>query len=206
MFNGLLQDIKYFKLDMVYDNRILIITIDRPPVNAFVAENYIEMERIMDFVVHSQEICAVILQANGKMFSAGADVKRLGTDTAEDAAKRRAYLRKSGEVMHNCPVPLIVAAHGPALGVGLVYVTCGDIVIAAENAVFSLPEIDVFVVGGAANLSKFLPRQKVKTLALTGGKINAQEAYRLGAVEKVVPIEDLRSTALEYAQICAECG
>lgn len=206
MIDENLQDIKYFKLEMVYDNRILIITLDRPPVNAFIAESYIEMERIMNFVACSKEICAVVMQANGKMFSAGADVKRLGTDTLEEAAKRRALLRKSGEVVYNCPVPLIIAAHGPALGVGLVYVTCGDIVIAAEDALFSLPEIDVFVVGGAAGLSKFLPRQKIKTIALTGDKITAQEAHRLGAVEKVVALEDLRNTALEYAKKCADKG
>ena len=76
-------------------------------------------------------------------------------------------------------------------------------IIAADDAYFSLPEIDRGAMGGAAHLMRMLPLQKVRALFFTGGNLPAAEAYRLGAVEKVVPREQLREEARAFAAVIA---
>ena len=82
---------------------------------------------------------------------------------------------------------------------------CGaaDIVIASDDAYFSLPEIDRGAMGGAAHLQRMLPLAKVRAAFLTGGKIPVQEAYRLGGIEKVVAKVDLYKEARGYAEVLA---
>jgi len=82
---------------------------------------------------------------------------------------------------------------------------CGaaDIVIASDDAYFSLPEIDRGAMGGAAHLQRMLGVAKVRAAFLTGGKISADEAWRLGGIEKVVPRDDLINEAMSYAKTLA---
>ena len=103
-------------------------------------------------------------------------------------------------------MPLIVAVNGAAVGAGAVFAATGDIIIVSEDAFFSIPESKVGVVGAATALKRLLPPQKIRALALTGGKITAQELYNLGAVEAVVPTDELQEKALAYAKLVADKG
>lgn len=182
------------------------MTLNRPPVNAFIKESYQELSSIMNYVNGNSELCSVILRSEGRLFSAGADVKQLAGDTVEEAAVRRAVLRQAGTDLYTCAVPLIVAVNGAAVGAGAGFASYGDIIVASENAFFSIPEINVGVVGGAADLKRLLPPQKIRALALTGKSISAKEVYQYGGVESVVPEEELYDEALKYATAIADKG
>lgn len=201
-----LPSYKYFNLELLYFNKILVVTLNRPPVNAFIKESYDELSSIVDYVRKNREINVVLLKSDGKVFCAGADINQVAADSPEVAVIRREALRKSGTDIYTCPVPLITAVNGGAIGYGALLAAAGDIVLASKNAFFGLTEINVGLVGGAAGLSRFLPPHKVKTMALTGLRVPAQEAYMLGAVEAVVEPEELLDKAMEYAKIVADKG
>jgi len=96
-------------------------------------------------------------------------------------------------------VPVISAVHGYCLGGGIGISGASDIVIAAEDASFSLPEIDRGALGAATHLMRLFGMQKTRRMLYTGEAIDAQEALRLGGIESVVPREELRAAALELA-------
>ena len=102
--------------------------------------------------------------------------------------------------MHRNPLPVIAAVHGFVLGGGIGIAGAADIVVAAEDASFGVPEIDRGAMGGGAHLQRLFPLQKVRHMYFTGEPITAAEAYRLGAVERVVPRAKLREAALAIAR------
>ena len=101
--------------------------------------------------------------------------------------------------IYDCPVPVISAVHGYCLGGGIGISGASDIVIAADDASFSLPEIDRGALGAATHLMRLFGMQKTRRMLYTGEAIDAQEALRLGGIESVVPREELRDAALELA-------
>jgi len=102
--------------------------------------------------------------------------------------------------IYDCPVPVISAVHGYCLGGGIGISGSSDIVIASEDATFGLPEIDRGALGAATHLMRLVGMQKTRQMLYTGESITAAEAYRLGAVQEVVPREKLRDVALELAR------
>jgi len=188
------------------DSRIVIVTMNRPPVNALTSTSYEEVCAIVQMLHDNQHISAVVLRSEGKVFCAGADVKTLASDTMQDAAIRRALLRKAAHEFYNAPVPIIAAVQGGAVGAGAILAASSDIVIASDNAFFALTEIDIGVVGGAKGLSRFLPPQKIRAMVFTGQRVPASEAYRLGGVEAVVSPDELLPTAMNYAKLIASKG
>jgi enoyl-CoA hydratase len=93
--------------------------------------------------------------------------------------------------------------HGFVIGGGIGICGASDVIIASEDAYFSLPEIDRGAMGGASHLSRMLPLHKVRAAFFSGGKVPASEAYRLGAVEKVVARERLLEEARAFAAVIA---
>ena len=98
---------------------------------------------------------------------------------------------------------MVTAVHNFVIGGGIGISGASDVVIAADDAYFSLPEVDRGAMGGASHLSRMLPLHKVRAAFFTGGTIPAEEAYRLGAVEKVVPRADLEKEAREFCSVIA---
>ena len=99
--------------------------------------------------------------------------------------------------------PVVVAVHGFVIGGGIGICGASDTIFASDDAYFSLPEVDRGAMGGASHLSRMLPLQKVRAAFFTGGKIPAAEAYRLGAVEAVVPRDQLDHTARAFCTTVA---
>jgi enoyl-CoA hydratase len=99
----------------------------------------------------------------------------------------------------DCAVPVIGAINGPALGAGLAFAACCDILIASENATFGTTEINVGLLGASSHLSTLVGRHKAREMFFTGEVVPAAELYRVGAVRAVVPREQLMPTALELA-------
>ncbi|WP_067726521.1 enoyl-CoA hydratase-related protein [Oceanobacillus damuensis] len=201
-----LNELKYFKVSFENDNKILIVTINRPPINAFIKESYIELMSIINYVNSNESIGVMMLKSDVRLFSAGADTKRLDSDNLKQASIRRSILRKTISEFYNCLVPVICAVNGAAVGVGAVFAASSDIIIASDKAFFALPEIDVGLVGGAKGISRIFPPQKIRTMALTGKRIYAEEVYRYGGIEEIVPEDELYDKALEYAKTISDKG
>ena len=179
------------------------VVFDFPPVNAFNGETWNEIPKVIDTLGKRKDVKVILIRSEGKGFCAGVDIKELAHDgSAIVGVNKGNYL--TGEAIHHCEVPVIVAAHKFIIGGGVIMCGAADIVIASDDAYFSLPEIDRGAMGGAAHLQRMLGVAKVRAAFLTGGKISAEEAWRLGGIEKVVPRDELINEAMSYAKTLAE--
>ena len=187
---------------------IAIVTMDNPPVNA--AEQDWPIQETFDSFYDRDDVRVAILTGAGtRGFCAGVDVKRRAQQLQEEqppgayqGATRRG--RENFNSIVDCAVPVIGAINGHALGAGMALAASCDYLIASENATFGLPEIDVGLLGGARHFMRIFPQGVTRRANFTGLRLNAQEAYRLGVVVKVVPPDQLMETALEDARIIAE--
>jgi len=175
---------------------------DHPPVNAFNGQMWNEIPEIVTSLGKRQDVKVVLIRAEGKGFCAGVDIKELADNSAAIVGVNKGNY-ETGKAIHQCEVPVICAPHGYIIGGGVIMCGAADIVIASDDAYFSLPEIDRGAMGGAAHLQRMLPLAKVRAAFLTGGQIPASEAYRLGGIEKVVSKADLYKIAREYAETLA---
>ena len=183
-------------------NNIAEVVFDFPPVNAFNGDTWNEIPKVIDQLGKRQDVKVILIRSEGKGFCAGVDIKELAQDgSAIVDVNKGNYL--TGKAIHHCEVPVIVAAHKFIIGGGVIMCGAADIVIASNDAYFSLPEIDRGAMGGAAHLQRMLGVAKVRAAFLTGGKISAQEAWRLGGIEKVVPRDELVDEAMSYAKTLA---
>jgi crotonobetainyl-CoA hydratase len=188
------------------EGRIAIFTLNRPEVlNAINADLGRELsEALRDFRDDPELWVGIITGAGDRAFSAGADIRgfRPGPrEVREDTGERV----RADQIWK----PVIAAIHGYCLGGGLEMAMTCDIRIAADNARFGLPEIKVGVIpagGGTARLPRFIPRAKAAEILLMGQHIDAQEAYRIGLVNIVVPRDQLMTTAKQWANIICENG
>ena len=185
---------------------VLVLTIDRPPVNAMSLDLFRHLRDTMRTVADDPAIRCVILTGAGKVFCAGADVKELSERTTESQFARSEISRACFDAIRSCPLPVIAAVNGAALGAGLVMASCCDLLISSERAVFSLPEINVGVMGGPRHAARVLPDKLVRYLALTGRKIDGETLMRYGGANEVVPHEDLLPSAFAIADEIARKG
>lgn len=185
---------------------VLLITIDRPPLNAMTLNAHRELLAALQSVEDDEDIrCVVLTGAGERAFVAGGDVGELGAMDAASALVRTRVIRQVFDAIRRNPVPVIGAINGHALGSGLVMVSQCDIVIAAETATFGLPEINVGVMGGTKHLARIVPEKVMRWMALTGNRVSAAYLERLGVVQQVVPREQVLEAALQAADaICAK--
>jgi enoyl-CoA hydratase/carnithine racemase len=192
-------------VDYKKEGRIAIFTINRPEVlNALNAEVSRELNKAMiDFRDDPNLWIGIVTGAGDRAFSAGADIRgfRPGPREAEEATERV----RADQIWK----PFIAAIHGYCLGGGLELALTCDLRIAAEDSRFGLPEIKVGVIpagGGMSRLPRFVPRAKAAEILLMGQHIDAQEAYRIGLVNKVVPLDQLMPTARQWAETICQSG
>lgn len=185
---------------------VLLITIDRPPLNAMTLDAHRELLAALRSVDDDEDIrCIVLTGAGERAFVAGGDVGELGALDAASALVRTRVVRQVFDAIRRNPVPVIAAINGHALGGGLVMMSQCDIVIAAETATFGLPEINVGVMGGTKHLARVVPEKVMRWMALTGTRVSAAYMERLGVVQQVVPREQVLEAALKAAdEICAK--
>ncbi len=175
------------------------IVIERPPVNALNDAGWHALADEIQRVGQEPSARVIVLRAEGRGFCAGVDIKELDKEP-ERIVSVNAGNYRSFEAVHRNPLPVIVAVHGFVLGGGIGLAGAADIVVASECATFGVPEVDRGAMGGGAHLQRLFPVQKVRMMYLTGEPINAAEAYRLGAIEQVVPKAGLREAALVIAR------
>jgi enoyl-CoA hydratase len=179
------------------------IIIDRPPVNALNDAGWHALADEITRVGNDPAARVIILRGEGRGFCAGVDIKELDKEPERIVSVNRGNYR-SFEAVHRNPLPVIVAVHGFVLGGGIGLAGAADIVVASEDATFGVPEVDRCARGGGAHLQRLFPVQKVRMMYFTGAPITAAEAYRLGAVEQVVPKAALREAAMRIAATIAQ--
>ena len=185
------------------ENGVAELVFCKPPVNAFSSAEWFAISKQLDDLGNNPEVKVIVVRAEGKGFCAGVDIKELAADSTRIVAVNKGNY-DTFKSIHLNPKPVIVALHGFVLGGGIGISGAADIIVASECARFGVPEVDRGAMGGGAHLQRMFPVQKVRYMYYTGDFIDAQEAYRLGAVERVVPREQLRDTALEIAAKIAE--
>ena len=184
------------------DAGIAEVVLDHPPVNALDSVGWRRLAETIHLLGADEAVRVMIIAASGRGFCAGVDIKELARD-ARVITQVNKGCYDAFAAIHDCPVPVIAAAHGFVLGGGIGIVGSCDIIIAAEDATFGLPEIDRGALGAASHLLRMFPIQKVRRMLYTGQPITAQEAYRLGALESVVPRDELMPAARALARVIA---
>ena len=178
------------------------IIFDHPPVNAFDSKLWMELPELVTSTASNPEVKVVLIRAEGKGFQAGVDIKELQAKPDMIPLVNRGNFL-TGQAIHKAEVPVVCAVHGFIMGGGVIICGASDTIIASEDAFFALPEIDRGAMGGASHLSRMLPLHKVRAAFFTGSNITADEMYRLGAVEKVVPKDKLYDEALAFCRVIA---
>jgi enoyl-CoA hydratase len=199
-----MSDIKQ-DLQLEVRSKVLVVTLDRPPVNTLLLDTYQEIARTFDGISLRTDVNCVIFTAAGtKAFCAGLDLKEFAAAKLEDDPGRAAIVRHCFAAIRHCALPVIAAVNGPALGAGCVLTSVCDIRLAAETATFGLPEINVGRCGGTAHMGRHLPQGLLRRMFFTGQPIRAQEAERFGFVDQVLTHEALMPAALAMAELIAE--
>ena len=174
------------------------VVLCKPPVNAFNSQEWASIATEMRSLGEQSSVRVIVVSAEGKGFCAGVDIKELGAEPAKIVPVNKGNF-DTFEAIHRNPKPVVLAIHGFVLGGGIGMAGAADILVASECATFGVPEVDRGAMGGGAHLQRLFPVQKVRHMYFTGEFIDAAEAFRLGAVERVVPRAELVSTALEIA-------
>jgi enoyl-CoA hydratase len=183
-------------------DRIAEVVFDHPPVNAFDSVLWNTLPGQISEAGAREDVRCVLIRAEGRGFCGGVDIKEMQAHPERIVQLNRGnYL--TFKAVRDCPVPVVVAAHGFVIGGGIGICGASDTIFVSEDAYFSLPEIDRGAMGGASHLSRMLPLHKVRAAFFTGGRITADEAWRLGAVEKVTPREALLDEARAFCGVIA---
>ena len=190
------------------EGRVRIVTINRPEVmNALHSEAHWEFDAVWnEFAARDDLWVGIITGAGERAFSAGNDLK-------VQAAGRRRPNGPNGfaGITHrfNLDKPIIAAVNGWAMGGGFETALACDIIIAAENALFALPEPRVGLIaggGGVHRLPRMIPRKKAMGMILTGRRVSAREGFELGFVTEVVPQGQAVAAAKKWAEQILECS
>jgi len=183
-------------------DHIALVKMDAPPVNAQTRAFVEELTEVFDILNDTPEARVVVLTGREKIFSAGADIKSRAAvgGVPGDNYKHMRRTRELSNSIMECNKPVIAAVNGPALGAGLGPVIASDIILASDNALFGLPEIDIGLMGGARHAMKLFPHSLARRMILTGYRLPAAEAYRRGIIECCVPLEQLMDEAMKIAR------
>lgn len=192
-------------LETEVDGKIAVITLNNPPVNALTLKLYEEIGLLFEEVSARRDVNVIVFTGAGrKAFCAGLDLKEFLSATVEDDPKRAAVVRQSFARVRHAEVPVIGAINGPALGAGAVFASVCDIRIASETATFGMPEINVGRCGGGAHMGRHFPQGMLRKMFFTGQPIDAQEAYRFGFLQEVVPADGLMEATMALAGVIAK--
>lgn len=173
-------------LEITIEEQVAIITINLPPVNAFTEELLDALERVFDYL-NQEQIAVIILTGKNGFFSAGADIKRFPFRNAE---KNQVFFKKLYQVLNqieNCPIPVIAAINGYAVGAGLELALCADIRVAEESAKLGATGVNLGLVFCTQRLPRLIGYGRAKEMLFTARIVEATEAAQIGLVEQLVP-------------------
>src|SRR5437870_13359288 len=184
--------------NVLYEKKgaIAYVTLNRPKVlNALNKATIAELNEAFKDVRDDPAVRGVILTGAGdKAYAAGADIAEMANDTPAEAEDKTRHGQRLTRVIENLGKPVIAAVNGFALGGGCELAMASTIRLAAETAKFGQPEVKLGIMpgyGGTQRLPRLVGKGRALQLILSGEIINAQEAYRIGLVNEVVPAADL---------------
>jgi enoyl-CoA hydratase len=199
---------------ILYEKRekIASLTVNRPPLNVLKALTLDELERALLAARDDPEVAVVIMTGSGeKAFVAGADIAEIQAIVSRGPLNAREEFARRGQrlvtTIERLGKPVIAAVNGYALGAGCEFVEAAHLVIASENARFGQPEVNLGFNpcwGGTQRLPRLVGKKRALLMQLTGEMIEAQEALRIGLVNKVVPPAELLPTAERLAKLIAD--
>lgn len=188
------------------DDRVVTITLNLTgTMNRIDAESFEALGRALVEFRDDPEAWVAIITGTGEVFSMGADHNKLLRPWADKLFKEPPMITRGLDIWK----PLIAAINGPARGGGFEIALACDIRIASENAYLQFPEVGRGLIpglGGTQRLSRTLSPAKASEMILLGTPVSAEEAYRIGLVNKVVPLAQLLPTAKEWAAKICEKG
>jgi enoyl-CoA hydratase len=171
----------YENLRLEVQDRVAIVTLDRPPVNALSTDLYRDIACVFSEInSRAEEISVAVL-----------------TSQEERAAASRAGL----SAVYHCAVPLISAVNGPAMGAGFAFALLSDFIISSETAVFAFPEIDANVNPSLAMLLRGFNQFQARALAFTGERVSPAALQDLHVVRSVVASDRLMAETLQLARV-----
>ncbi len=199
---------------MAYENLLVdkegavgVITLNRPDtMNALNDGLMDEMTTALTDFERDDVIGCIVITGSEKAFAAGADIKEMQSKSYMDVFKED-FITRNWETVATCRKPVVAAVAGYALGGGCELAMMCDFILAAENAKFGQPEIQLGIMpgaGGTQRLPRFVGKAKAMEMCLTGRMMDAQEAERCGLVSRVVPLEELKDEALSVAAKISE--
>ena len=197
-----MSDTAYANILVERRGAVGIVTLNRPQaLNALNAQLARELGQALHAADDDPAIGCIVITGGEKAFAAGADIKEMADKTYMQAYAED-FITKGWERVAQCRKPVVAAVAGFALGGGCEVAMMCDIVIAADNARFGQPEINLGTMpgaGGTQRLPRFIGKAKAMDLCLTGRMMDAAEAERLGLVSRIVPPDKLMDEALAVA-------
>jgi enoyl-CoA hydratase len=195
-------------IDLRTSGGVAEVVIDFPPVNALPVQGWFDLADVVSGAGKDPSVRAVVLAAEGRGFCAGVDIKEMQATegyTALIGANRGCFAAFAA--VYECAVPVVAAVQGFCLGGGVGLAGSADIVLAADDAYFGLPEVDRGALGAATHLARLVPQQLLRAMVYTCDPVPARELKSYGTVLDVVPAAELRASAHEVAaKIAAKDG
>jgi len=180
-----------------YQDQIAVITIDSPPVNALSQAVRSGLVECVDEAASNKDTLAIVLICAGRTFIAGADISEFGKPPLEP------YLPDVLDTLDACPIPIIAALHGTALGGGLETALACRYRIALENSRVGLPEVNLGLIPGAGGTQR-LPRiaglENALDMITSGRHVSAGEALKMGVIDEICGMDDLPGAAVEFTR------
>lgn len=192
------------------DGGIALLTVDRPEaLNAMNATMIEELSQAFDDVAADNEIRVLIITGTGRAFIAGADIAHMSVFTPPQAKQWSELGQGMVGRLQSLTKPVIAAVNGYALGGGTELALACDIRVASEKAVFGQPEVKLGMIagfGGTQRLTRLVGPGMAKEMLFTGDQYDAEAAYKMGLVNKIVPGEELLDYCIEMAKRIAKRG
>jgi enoyl-CoA hydratase len=196
---------EYTNVKISVEDRVAILTIDHPPANAFNRATLNDLDAAMDELLANDQVKVIVITGSGQFaFVAGADINEIAAVKGPEDA--RAFLMAGQGIFNKIecsPKPVIAAVNAVALGGGLEMAMACHMRILSDRARVGQPESNLGLIpgwGGTQRLSRLVGPAKAMELILTGDIINAQEAFRLGLANRVVPAGQVLHEALGLAK------
>ncbi|HYK79935.1 MAG TPA: enoyl-CoA hydratase [Micropepsaceae bacterium] len=191
------------------EGAIAIVTLNRPQaLNALNSPMMDELSAVLDGFETEDSIRCIIITGSEKAFAAGADITEMAGKNFAEVYKQD-FITRNWERVANTRKPVIAAVAGYALGGGCELAMMCDFIIAADNAKFGQPEINLGIgpgAGGTQRLTRAVGKAKAMEMCLTGRLMDAAEAERAGLVARVVPLGELLAETLKTAQKIASAS
>lgn len=183
---------------------VLELVMDNPKVNALGIADTRHLAGLLDDVRGGADIRAVILTATGRGFCAGVDIKEIQSlEGNRGILDVNEACRDAFRAIYECVVPVVVAVNDFCLGSGIGLAGSADVVVAAEGAIFGLPEVDNGALGGAAHLERLVPEKHARWMLYSCQPVSAERLHEWGTVLHVVPTLELMAVAREVAGVIA---